>query len=221
MTNLPKKPRHDGWTAQRRTTFLAALRQSGCVRDACRVADISSTSAYRLRGQDAGFAARWDTALANAKRGLIAVAHERAVVGRETVIMRGGKEFERRITPSDAMLALLIKHGVGGAPGNEGAHGRIGGRTGARTADRVISWEEWQDGIQFDTAGKKYQAMPPSEVRASLDAKLAAMRERLDESDLRSINIRTGEGIDEEIIAAVLRHAGDDARIVQGRAPEG
>ena len=47
-----------------------------------------------------------------------AIAYERAVVGRETVVMRGGKEVERRITPSDSMLALLVKRGEMG-DGNE------------------------------------------------------------------------------------------------------
>ncbi|WP_422062242.1 hypothetical protein [Sphingopyxis sp.] len=39
------------------------------------------------------------------------VAYERAVEGREMVILRGGKEVERRIVPSDSLLGLLLKRG--------------------------------------------------------------------------------------------------------------
>ena len=162
----PRTPRHDGWTEARRRTFLAVLRESGCVTDACRVAGISDTSAYRLRRREPEIAAAWEEALANAQRGLVAVAHQHAVVGKETVIYRNG--VERRLAPSDSMMALLIKRGD------------LGGRVGSRTADRVLTWEEWQDGVRFDADGKKIdEREEAAAVRAALDAKLDAMRERL------------------------------------------
>ncbi|WP_417622586.1 hypothetical protein [Parasphingorhabdus sp.] len=160
----PRKARHDGWTAATRTVFLATLRKAGCVRDACRVAGMSSTSAYRLRDRDGEFAEQWKKAQAAARTGLIAVAHERAVVGRETVIMRGGKEFERRITPSDAILALLIKQG----------------KLGELDADKLITWDEWQRGIRFDEQGNKIDEREEADaVRKSLDTKLGDMRMKL------------------------------------------
>jgi hypothetical protein len=184
-TNRPRNPRRDGWTEARRKTFLAVLRESGCVRDACRVAGISSTSAYRLRRRDPEIAALWDAAQANAQRGLVAVAHQHAVVGKETVIYRRGEEVERRVAPSDAMLALLIRRGD------------LGGRVGARTADRVLTWEEWQDGLRFDDDGNKVDVHEQAKaVRASLDAKLGAMREKLlaqqqrEEDELRAREAR-------------------------------
>jgi hypothetical protein len=164
----PRAPRHDGWTEARRKTFLAVLRESGCVRDACRVAGISTTSAYRLRRREPEIAVLWEEAQANAQRGLVAVAHQHAVVGKETVIYRHGEEVERRVAPSDAMLALLIKRGD------------LGGRVGSRTADQVITWEEWQDGLRFDEAGNKVSEQEEMmAVRASLDAKLGDMRVKL------------------------------------------
>ena len=185
VTKKPRAPRHDGWTEARRKTFLAVMRESGCVRDACRVAGISTTSAYRLRRREPEIAALWEEARANAQRGLVAVAHQHAVVGKETVIYRGGEEVERRVAPSDAMLALLIKRGD------------LGGRIGARTADQVLTWEEWQDGLRFDEAGKKVSEREQAEaVRRSLDAKLAAMHERLrpqqqrEEDELRAREAR-------------------------------
>lgn len=178
-----KKIRHDGWTPATRAVFLATLRKAGCVRDACRVACMSSTSAYRLRRRDADFAARWKKALASARTGLIAVAHERAVVGREVIILRGGKEVERRIVPSDSMLALLIKQGD---------------LTG-QDADKLLSWDEWQDGLRFDETGKKVdQRIADAAISETLDAKLGAMRTKLlarraaAEERLRAAEARAG-----------------------------
>ncbi|MEW4468429.1 hypothetical protein AB1K62_11420 [Parasphingorhabdus sp. JC815] len=45
----PYRVHHDGWTAERKTAFIDALARTGCIRDACRVSGISSTSAYRYR----------------------------------------------------------------------------------------------------------------------------------------------------------------------------
>jgi len=184
----PRAPRHDGWTEARRKTFLAVLRESGCVRDACRVAGISTTSAYRLRRREPEIAVLWEEAQANAQRGLVAVAHQHAVVGKETVIYRHGEEVERRVAPSDAMLALLIKRGD------------LGGRVGSRTADKVITWEEWQDGLRFDEAGNKVSEQEEMmAVRASLDAKLGAMRVKLlarqqqEEAELQAREARVAE----------------------------
>lgn len=164
----PRKIRRDGWTEERRKIFLAVLRESGCVLDACRVAGMSDTSAYRLREREPEIAAQWDDAVANGQRGLVAVAHQHAVVGKETVIYRNGVEVERRLVPSDSILALLIRRGD------------LGGRIGSRTADRVLTWEEWQDGVRFDADGKKIdEREEAAAVRAALDAKLDAMRARL------------------------------------------
>ena len=103
--------REDGWTGTRTRVFLAVLAQTGCVADAARIAGVSTTSVNRSRRLFAPFDKACVEALANALRGLEAVAYQRAVVGRETVIFRGGKEFERRIVPSDNLLRLLIKRG--------------------------------------------------------------------------------------------------------------
>ncbi len=103
--------REDGWTVGRTRTFLALLAQTGCVADAARVAGVSRTSVNRSRKLFAPFDRACIEALAKALRGLEAVAYQRAVEGRETVVMRDGKEVERRIVPSDSLLAMLIKRG--------------------------------------------------------------------------------------------------------------
>ena len=167
MTKQPKKPRRprqDGWTPATRKVFLATLRKTNCVLDACRVSDMSSTSAYRLRDRDAEFDRLGKEAKKNARQGLVAVAHERAVVGRETIIIRGGEEVERRITPSDSILALLIKQG----------------NLSGEEAEGLISWDEWQRGVRFDEQGNKVDVREEAEaVRKSLDRKLGDMRMKL------------------------------------------
>lgn len=184
--------------------------------DAARVIGMSARSGYRLREQDADFREAWDAALADARRGLIAIADERTVVGRETIIIRGGEEVERRIQPSDAMLALLIKQGD------------IGGKVGNHTADKVITLEEWEAGIRFDHRGEKTdQTESAAEVRARIDAKLNLMRANLErrrareqqETGERRINIKTGEGVTAEIIAAVQHFAAVQVSPVLPKSP--
>ena len=194
MAKKPRKPRHDGWNENRRKNLDEKLRQTGCVRDACRVTGMSDTSAYLLRQRDAAFCAAWDEALADARRGLVAVAHESVVVGKEIVIIRNGKEVERRIMPSDSMLALLIKQGD------------LGGKVGGRTADKILTLEEWEAGHRFGPDGAKYIEPPVSDIRQRLDERLSQMRRRLQASGSRHIDIHTGEGITREVHDAVLRH---------------
>ena len=103
--------REDGFTVARTRTFLALLAQTGCVTDAARVAGVSRTSVNRSRKLFAPFDKACRDALAKALRGLEAVAYARAVEGREMVVIRDGKEVERRIVPSDSLLAMLLKRG--------------------------------------------------------------------------------------------------------------
>src|SRR3546814_17738105 len=100
--------REDGWTAARTRRFLAVLAQSGCVSDAARVAGMSRKSVNDARRRFPEFDRACSTALARARRGLQAVAYERAVVGREMVIVRGGTALERRRMPADHRLGLVL-----------------------------------------------------------------------------------------------------------------
>lgn len=160
--------REDGWTAARTRTFLAVLAQSGCVTDAARVAGMSRKAVNDARRRFEPFDRACSTALARALRGLQAVAYERAVVGRETVILRGGQEVERRIMPSDAMLGLLLKRGELGEGGAARTlYARYDG-------DAAISAEEHMEGWRFDGAGIKY--FHPGSARERLADKLYRMR---------------------------------------------
>lgn len=165
MPGYPK--RHDGWNQQRLQRFLDVLAHTGCVEDACRVAGMSDVAPYRAKKRYPLFAAAWDDALERSRQGLIAIAYQRAVEGRETVIIRKGEEYERRISPSDAILGLMIKRGdMAGGGGLSAEFKDLAGLT----REEIISWPEWRDQrIRFTQSGKKYEAPDPVETGRLLD----------------------------------------------------
>jgi hypothetical protein len=170
--------RHDGWTVQRTQRFLDTLAHTGCVRDACRVADVSDTSAYRLKDRYPAFAFAWSEALARSRIGLEAVAYRRAVEGRETVIIRKGEEVERRISPSDSMLALLIKRGdLAEKRAQEVSTGLAEGKV-LYHPHEVVNYEEWAKGWRFDDEGRKTDKFTIERIKDRLEARFAEMRER-------------------------------------------
>lgn len=73
-----------------RAAFLAALRETGTVRDACEAAGIGRQTAYDLRAADPTLAREWDEALQDSADLLEREAVRRARVGvREPVIHQG------------------------------------------------------------------------------------------------------------------------------------
>lgn len=177
------RERHDGWTQARTQQFLDALAHTGCARDAARVAGVSNQAGYRLRSKYPAFAAAWDAALARAQQGLIAIAYKRAVEGSETVIIRKGEEYERRISPSDAMLNMLVRRGdVGGVAIPEGhivVH-----------PDEVVTREEAAKGWFWDFnhengLGNKRNGIEWVDTIDRLTARFAEMRKRMQLADRR------------------------------------
>jgi hypothetical protein len=65
----PRKPRRDGWTAERRQAFLDHLAAGRDVGRACALVGMSRQNAYKLRTRDAGFARGWDEARRAARDG--------------------------------------------------------------------------------------------------------------------------------------------------------
>lgn len=104
--------RHDGWTPARQRTFLRALSETGCVRDACARAGISNTSAYRMKKRSADFSRAWDRAIAKAMPTIEQAAYERAVIGWEEPIVQGGKLVGHKRRYSDSLLRMLLQRGV-------------------------------------------------------------------------------------------------------------
>jgi len=173
--------REDGWTLARTRVFLAVLAQTGCVADAARIAGVSTTSVNRSRRLFAPFDAACVEALANALRGLEAVAYQRAVVGRETIVYRGGKEVERRIVPSDAMLKLLIQRGD-----LTGALGRVLTAAEAEAfvlpeavRHRFIDRAEYESGIVFQDGVKKQRQIATQQEVDEIVIKRIRMAKRM------------------------------------------
>lgn len=104
--------RHDGWTPQRQRAFLRALSETGCVRDACARARISTTSAYRMRRRSEAFDRAWRRALAKVAPTIEQAAFERAVNGWEEPVWHGGKIVGHRRRYSDGLLRLLLTRGA-------------------------------------------------------------------------------------------------------------
>ena len=125
----------------------------------------------RSRALFPAFDAACREALARAGRGLEAVAYKRAVEGRETIIIRKGEEYERRIEPSDAMLGLLLKQGD-----------MSGGKL-ARGGDDVLTFAEFKAGWTFKKYGGKWKPPTYEESKARLEAKFAVMHTRLIAAD--------------------------------------
>ena len=196
--------REDGWTAARTRTFLAVLAQSGCVTDAARVAGMSRKSVNDARRRFEEFDRACSTALARARRGLTAIAYERAVVGREMVVIRDGKEVERRIVPSDSMLGLLIKRGELGEGGAAGTlYRRYDG-------DAVISAEEHLAGWRFDGGGIKY--FHPGSAIEKLVGKLDRMRAAAAAEEVeRGCCMRCGQPATGEAAARLAAARGEKA----------
>lgn len=166
--------RHDGWTEERTQRFFDVLGHTGCVRDASRVAGVSNVAAYRMKRRFPLFAAAWDEALGRAGQGLIAVAYKRAVEGRETIIIRKGEEYERRIAPSDAMLGLLLKRG-------DMAGGGSFGLGAGRATEDALTFDEWRAHKRFDDHGRKVEIEDPDETSAKFIAKMSQIRSRLND----------------------------------------
>ena len=167
--------RHDGWTEEKTQRFLDVLSHTGCVRDACRVAGSSNTSAYRLRRIKPEFAAAWDDALSRAGEGLVALAYARAVHGRETIIYRNGEEYERRVQPDSALLTLLIKRGD--LAGGEGAFAHKDLAEIPR--EEILTRSEWNQHIEFSPYGGKVLGPDPVVEKRTYDEAIHRLRARL------------------------------------------
>jgi hypothetical protein len=109
--NLPaRRPRHDGWTAERQAAFLKALAASGCVTYACRAAGMSRESAYELYNRSSAYDFRrgWDAALDCSLRLVEDEAWSRAVNGvARPVFYRGEQVGEYRHYDERLTMFLL------------------------------------------------------------------------------------------------------------------
>ena len=102
------RPRHDGFSAERKRLFLVALRRGDSVLAACAIVGISSRTAYRHRERDPDFARDWDLARAMSSMPLELAAFERGVEGIEEPVYVYGKLSHTRRRLSDSALMKLL-----------------------------------------------------------------------------------------------------------------
>jgi len=106
FTPVPRKYRHDGWTAERQEAFLKALATCGCVTHAARSVGLSRESAYQLYNRPAAHAFRrgWDALLDCSLRVVEDEAWSRAVNGVARPIFFQGEQvgeyrhYDERLT---------------------------------------------------------------------------------------------------------------------------
>jgi hypothetical protein len=101
--------RVDGWTPERQAAFLMALAQSGLVSQACKVAEMSASSAYALRREPRGraFHLGWQAAHLIARDRLEDVLLEAAISGAESVSTRIETTTHRRVLNGGLSMAML------------------------------------------------------------------------------------------------------------------
>ena len=110
FTPAPTRNRNAGWTAERQRKFIERLALTGSVGEACAIAGVASSSAYRLRNKAGAesFARAWDAALSMSATRLAAIAFDRAINGRAERFYRDGELVGERRMPSDYLLTWLL-----------------------------------------------------------------------------------------------------------------
>lgn len=112
FTPVPRRYRHDGWTAERQRGFIRALAETGSVKAAARRIGKTTEGAYQMRlhpGADS-FRAAWEAALASGVQRLTDIAMERAVEGVPIPVFHKGEQVGERRWYNDRLLMFLLKH---------------------------------------------------------------------------------------------------------------
>ena len=111
-----RTPRKDGWTEKRRRMFIETLAATCNVSEAARVAGMNQSTAYSLKGRDAGFAREWAKALSIGYAELEALLLRQALFGteeEEVVLDAEGMVKSRKVKrghPHVVAVRLLTAH---------------------------------------------------------------------------------------------------------------
>ena len=159
--------RYDGFTPAKRKQFLKVLSETGCVRDACRVVGISSTSAYRTKRRLPEFSAQWDSALAMAGSEIETLAWQRAVEGIEEPVYYYGKFSHMRRKRSDGIFRMILM------ASNKKKYGRMG----------ALSREQALKKARAQIRKKMPRVATNAEVREALTKALVAYGIRIKAED--------------------------------------
>jgi len=166
-----KAPRGNSITPDRQRAFIAALAATGIVTQAARSIGASLEALYRLRNQPGaeGFAAAWEAAIDRGIARLEDCALERAIVGEERPIVRGGEVVGSWRRYDTALLLFLLRQRRGQRWASAGTD-LAALRPGHPVYDRLRA--EWA----------MADAEEEQAVYASIDAMIDAMRHNLAEN---------------------------------------
>ncbi len=202
----PYRVRHDGWTAERQNIFIESLAKTRCVRDASRMAGISWNSAYRHRRRSKAFADRWDLALRRSETTIGEVTWQRAVEGVEEDVWYHGKVVGQRTKYANDLLRLLYQHDTNGAArdaqGRFAPAGEEAGGTDAGAGPEIAAEQEALPAPEDE--GPIPRPKGPITMD-NLKEKFDAMAARSHEYGNRHINIKTGQGMTDEVVEGVQR----------------
>lgn len=213
FTPVPRQTsRHDGWTDERQRAFIEALADTGSVDAACRAVDMSQGGVYYLRRQPGAesFRKAWEKALELGVQRIEDVAMDRALNGVEVPVYSYGKLVGTRTAYNDRLLMFMLRNR---APGRFAA--------GQPKALNAV------DQMKLDRIKKQWRAeweaelrrVSPMEVRASIDRKVAEVRQTVETQRQReweqlSEETRTAWGTFERLKArdlAALKQQSDSA----------
>ncbi|MEQ8773112.1 MAG: hypothetical protein RIC51_09800 [Erythrobacter sp.] len=173
-----KNQRHDGWTPQRQRAFIEALADTGSVAAACKAVDMSTVGAYYLRRQPGAesFRKAWAAALDLGVERLEDVTKDRALNGDEEEYFSDAKLVAKRKRYNDRLLMFMLRNRAPDRFAEGGAKGL--NAVGKMEAERLK--KQWRAEWEAERA-----CVTPAEIRASIDAKIAALRDSIAEDRAR------------------------------------
>ncbi len=211
FTPVPRKTaRHDGWTPERQRAFIEALADTGSVRRAASMVNMSQANAYTLRRAPGAesFRAAWSAALDYGVLRLKDIAFERAIEGQLVPVFVGGKLMGFQRKHNDALLMFCLRHYGQDATGKRttinyfstrasaGGSGDGGGAVAeaqTTTVRTTVTDSGGADGNEGDAAGRidgaaarieQFAGVPlDSEAAAQISAALEACAARRRELD--------------------------------------
>lgn len=92
-----------------RERFIAAIRETGNISEAVKLAKIPRSTAYQWREKDEAFAKQWDEAIEEATDTLEREARRRAIEGWDEPVFYKGAEQGRIRKYSDRLLEILLR----------------------------------------------------------------------------------------------------------------
>lgn len=166
--------RHDGWTPERQRDFIEALADTGSVKRAAHSVNMTPEGAYLLRRHpEAGeFRKAWEAALALGVQRLEDVAMERALHGVDVPVYHFGAVVGARRVYNDRLLMFMLRNRASKRFASD-TKGRPSASAKSELKRLKAQWRaEWE-------AEHGITNRSTAEVKASIEAKLFALRDKI------------------------------------------